>query len=603
MGWQKPSGKFALSDFRWAIKNMHETLLKFLYLPLMSIPTKTPDVYEDVEVENNVAIPMRDGVKLYANIYKPKAESKFPVILIRLPYGKDEYYCYMPAIGNYWAKKGYICVVQDVRGKWSSEGEWYPCVNEADDGYDTLSWIAKQSWCDGNIGMMGVSYFGYTQWAVAPLNHPNLKCIAPGTIATDMYGWTYNNGAFRMQAEGTWAYEMNSKTSNNYFRLNPWLLPLITMDDEAGVTCDYYKDLIRHPSRDSYWDRINVNEKYSQIKIPVLHWGGWYDNFVKFTIDDWLGVKQNSESVVAGKNQWLVIGPIDHEWTTEFTQKIGKMDIGEKGCNWMWDLHQQFFDYWLKGIDNGFSETPRVKIFVLGDNEWRYENEWPLARTKYTNYYLHSNGSANTSNGDGVLDTKKPGDELSDSYVYDPNDPITVSLETNLWELARHLKDRTEVEKRADVLVYTTPELEEDIEITGPITVTLHAASSARDTDFTATLVDIFPDGYAHMIQEGIVRARYRNSDRNPSLIEPGKVYEYIIDLWATSFLVKKGHKIRVEISSSNFNRYDRNPNTGHEFGMDAETIKATQTIYHDTKRPSHITLPIIPRLACASNT
>jgi putative CocE/NonD family hydrolase len=600
MSWQKHSGKFALSDFRWAIKRIHETLLKFLYLPSLSIPTKTPDVYETVEVEKDVPIPMRDGVKLCANIHKPKAEGKFPVILTRLPYGKDEYYCFMPAIGKHWAKKGYICVVQDARGKWNSEGEWDPLVNETADGYDTLDWIAKQPWCDGKIGMFGVSYFGYTQWAVASLNHPNLKCIAPGTIATDMYEWIYTNGAFRMQAYAGWAYEMNSKTSNNHFRLNYWHLPLITMDDEAGVTCDYYKDVIKHPFRDSYWDRININEKYSQIKMPVLHWGGWYDNFVKFTIDDWSGVKKNSANATARKNQWLVIGPIDHEWTTESTRRIGKMDLSEKGCNWIWDLHQQFFDYWLKGIDNGFSETPRVKIFVLGDNDWRYEDEWPLARTKYTKYYFHSNGSANTLNGDGWLDTNKPGDEPSDSYVYDPNDPITISLETDVWELARSLQDRTEAEKRADVLVYTTPELEEDIEITGPITVTLYASSSARDTDFTATLVDVFPDGYAHMIQEGIVRARYRNSDHNPSLIEPGKVYEYRIDLWATSFVVKKGHKIGVEISSSNFNRFDRNPNTGHEFGMDAEIIKATQTTYHNAKHPSHITLPIIPRCSRA---
>jgi hypothetical protein len=567
----------------------------------MSIPTKTPDVYENVELNKNVAIPMRDGVKLYADIYKPKAEGKFPVILTRLPYGKDEFYCEMPVIGKYWAKKGYVFVAQDVRGKWNSQGKWDPCYstkgveNEANDGYDTLDWIAKQPWCNGNIGMFGVSYYGSTQWAVAPLNHPNLKCIAPGTTATDIYGTKiYNNGAFCMQTMGKWAYSMNAKKYKNSLRLNPWHLPLITMDDEAGVTCDYYKDVIRHPSRDSYWDRADVSKKCSQIKIPVLHWGGWYDVYLKATIDDWLGVRENSESAVARKNQWLVIGPIDHEWTTESTQRIGKMDIGEKGCNWIWDLHQQFFDYWLKGIDNGFSETPRVKIFVLGDNEWRYENAWPLARTKYTKYYFHSKGSANTLDGDGVVNTSKPSDEPSDSYVYDPNNPITISLESDLWALALTLKDRASVEKRSDVLVYTTPELEENIEITGPITVTLHAASSARDTDFTATLVDVSPDGYAHMIQEGIVRARYRNSDRETTLIEPGKIYEYAIDLWATSFVVKKGHKIRVEISSSNFNRYDRNPNTGNEFGMDDETVKATQTIYHDAEHPSHITLPII---------
>lgn len=599
MGSWKPSGKSAVSDFRWAIKGIHEELLKFLYLPLMSIPTKTPDIYSNVEVEKDVAISMRDGVKLYANIYRPKVKGacahKFPVILIRLPYGKDEYYCQMPAIGKYWAKKGYVCVVQDVRGKWSSDSNWDPFVNEANDGYDTIDWIVKQPWCDGNIGMSGESYFGYTQWAVAPLNHPNLRCIAPATTATDIYGvWIYNNNAFCMQTLGVWAYGMDAKKYRNELRLNPQHLPLITMDDDAGVTCDYYKDWIRHPTRDSYWDRINVSKEYSRIKIPILHLGGWYDVFLKGTIDDWLGVKENSESAAARENQWLLIGPIDHEWTTETTHKIGEMDIGEEGLEY--DMLQQFFDYWLKGVDNGFSETPRVKIFVLGDNEWRYENEWPLARTKYTKYYFHSDGSANTSNGDGWLDTNKPKDEPSDSYVYDPNDPVTVSLDTYLWELAKYLKDRTSVEKRTDVLVYTTSELEEDIEITGPLTVTLYAASSARDTDFTATLVDVFPDGYAHMIQEGIVRARFRNSDREVSLIESGKTYEYTIDLWATSHVVKKGHKIRIEISSSNFNRYDRNPNTGNEFGMDAETVKATQTIYHDAKHPSHITLPIIPR-------
>lgn len=391
-------GKFAIADLRWAIMNLHQILLKHLYLPLMSIPTKTPDVYENVELNKNVAIPMRDGVKLYAGIYKPKAEGKFPVILTRLPYGKDEFYCEMPVIGKYWAKKGYVFVVQDVRGKWNSQGKWDPCYstkgveNEANDGYDTLDWIAKQPWCNGNIGMFGVSYYGSTQWAVAPLNHPNLKCIAPGTTATDIYGTKiYNNGAFCMQTMGKWAYSMNSKKNNNSLRLNPWHLPLRTMDDEAGVTCDYYKDWIRHPSRDPYWDQIN-HSKYDQIKIPVLHWGGWYDVYLKATIDDWLGVRENSESAVARENQWLVIGPIDHEWTTDFTQRIGKMDIGEKGCNWIWDLHQQFFDYWLKGVNNGFAQTPRVRIFVFGDNEWRYEDEWPLSRTKYTKYYFNSKG-------------------------------------------------------------------------------------------------------------------------------------------------------------------------------------------------------------------
>jgi putative CocE/NonD family hydrolase len=562
----------------------------------MSLPTNTPDVYTRVKVKKNVAVPMRDGIKLYANIYKPDVNGRFPIILIRLPYGKNEPYCVMPAYGKYFARKGYACVVQDVRGKYASQGKFEPFINEAADGYDTLDWIASQPWCDGNIGMTGESYYGYTQWAVACLNHPNLKCIAPGVMTTDLSGQArYNSGAFSLQTAGTWAYEMNARKVNNPLRLDYWHLPLISMDDDAGVRCDYYKDWIRHPSRDAYWEPINVCQKYNQVKIPVYHWGGWYDVYISGTINGWHGVKENSDSTEARKNQWLLIAPTDHELTPAETHRIGRIDVGKEA--WTYDRLQRFFDYWLKGADNGFDRTPRVEIFTIGDNKWRYEEEWPPARVKYTRYYFHSGGGANTLHGDGLLNTREPGDESTDSYVYDPNNPIKISLgHKELWSLAQTLKDRASVEQRADVLVYTTPNLEKELEITGPITVTLFAASSARDTDFTAALVDVFPDGYIHMIQEGIVRARYRNSDSEASLIEPDKIYEYTIDLWATSYVVKREHRIRVEISSSNFNRWDRNPNTGNEFGMDAETIKATQTIYHDSHHPSYITLPIIPR-------
>jgi len=587
-----------LADLSWSITRLYEDFfIKRFRLPFMSIPTSTPNTYEKVKVTKNVVVPMRDGTRLYADIYKPSADDdgNFPVVLTRLPYGKSETYCAMVTHGKYWAKKGYVFVAQDVRGKYASEGTFEPMVNEANDGYDTLSWIASQPWCDGNIGMTGESYYGYTQWAVAPLNHPNLKCIVPGIISTDRYGvCIYNNNAFCMNTMGVWAYEMNARKMNNPLKLDPWHLPLISLDDNAGVKCEYYKNWIKHPSRDSYWEPINICQKHDQIKIPVYHWGGWYDVYVAGTISGWIAVKGNSDSAEARKNQWLLIAPIDHEITPMNTHRIGKIDIGKEA--WTYDRIQRFFDYWLKGMDNGFGKTPRVEIFTIGDNKWRYEDEWPLARTKYTRYYLHSKGHANTLDGDGLLDMRNPGDSLADNYVYDPNDPVTISLETGMWSMAKELKDRVSVEKRKDVLVYTMPKLDKELEITGPINVTLFAASSATDTDFTATLVDVFPDGYAHMIQEGIVRARYRNSDSEASLIEPGKVYEYTIDLRATSYVVKQGHRIRVEISSSNFNRWDRNPNTGNEFGMDDKVIKATQTIYHDKKYPSHITLPIIPR-------
>ena len=593
----KSWGQRLWADLVWAITRAHEDFfVKYFRLPFMSLPTGTPDVYTRVRVEKNVAVPMRDGIKLYTNIYKPDADGKFPVILVRMPYGKNEPYCFMPAYGKYFARKGYVCVVQDVRGKYDSQGKFEPFINEAADGYDTLDWIASQPWCDGNIGMSGESYYGYTQWAVSWLNHPNLKCIAPGVTSADIYGvWIYQNNAFCMHTMGTWAYEMNAKKWNNPLRLDYWHLPLISMDDDAGVRCDYYKDWIRHPSRDAYWEPINVCQKYSQVKIPIYHWGGWYDVFLPGTINGWRAMQEKSDSTEARKNQWLLIASTDHELTPAKTHRIGRIDIGKEA--WTYDRLQRFFDYWLKGADNGFDQTPRVEIFTIGDNKWRYEDEWPPARVKHTNYYFHSGGNANTLNGDGLLDTKEPNDEPTDSYIYDPDKPIAVSLgHRALWSLAQTMKDRASVEQRADVLVYTTPNLEKDLEITGPITVTLFAASSARDTDFTAALVDVFPDGYTHMIQEGIVRARYRNSDSEASLIEPGKIYEYTIDLRATSYVVKQGHRVRAEISSSNFNRWDRNPNTGHEFGMDAETVKATQIIYHDRQHPSYITLPIIPR-------
>ena len=583
-------------------KQLHDAIRKRFHLPHVSLPTSTPNTYEELKIEENVAVPMRDGVKLRANVYRPNVDGKFPVILTRLPYGKDEPYCFMPVHGRYWAKKGYAFVAQDVRGKYASEGTFEPFANEANDGYDTIGWIVRQPWCDGNIGMTGESYYGYTQLAAATMNHPNLKCIAPGVAALGViYGsgsYSFDDNALPLQTMGQWEAQMTVDKTLRDAGLDYWHLPLVTMDEDAGYRSEFFKELVRYYFRycpgDAHWKRTSLQEKFNQIKIPAYHWSGWYDVFLPGAIRGWLGIKEKSDSLEARSNQWLVIAPVDHEITPITTHRIGKIDIGAEA--WSYDRIKRFFDYWLKGIDNGLGKTPRVEIFTIGDNKWRYENEWPLARTKYTRYYFHSEGGANTSKGDGSLDVTEPGDEAVDHYVYDPNMPVTIALEQDYWHLAETLKNRAYVERREDVLIYSTGKLGKDTEITGPISVTLFAASSARDTDFTATLVDVFPDGYAHMIQEGIVRARYRNSGSEPSLLEPGKTYEYKIDLCATSYVVKQGHRIKVEISSSNFNRWDRNPNTGNDYGLDAETIKANQTIYHDKEHRSYITLPIIPR-------
>jgi putative CocE/NonD family hydrolase len=541
---------------------------------------------------------MRDGVNLYADIYKPPVKEQYPVILIRLPYGIREYYTYMPAYGKYWARKGYIFVAQDVRGKWRSEGVFEPMVNESQDGYDTLNWIASQPWCDGNIGMMGESYYSYTQWAAAITNHPNLKCFAPMNMNIDIFSLAFPGGALSLQLAGGWIAEQHTKTFRNLLRLNYWHLPLASMADEANLSSSLFSECFDHFKKDSFWDKFSLKQYYGDVRIPGLHIGGWYDPFLDGVLDGWVGIRENAKASLVNDNQWLLIAPIDHEKTQTETGRIGKLNIGGKDWDaaWLFDRHQQFYDYWLKGIKNGWDERPRVEIFVIGDNEWRFEDEWPLERASAVKYFFHSQGKANTRSGNGILDTRLPKDESVDTFDYDPNNPVAVALETDYWSLGQYLKDRQDVEDRQDVLVYTSSTIMEDIEITGLIQVTLFASSSAKDTDFTATLVDVFPDGYCHMIQEGIIRARYRDSNINLTLIEPEKIYEYIIDLWATSFVIKPGHKLRVEISSSNFNRFDRNLNTGKDIGMDDEVLIARQTIYHNQQYPSHITLPIIPR-------
>ncbi len=311
---------FLKQDILWLKYRLIEFYKKIFLLSSIKIETDSPDTYYNYVVEKDCSALMRDGVKLYSDVYKPDTRGKFPVILIRMPYGKSEYYCFMPAVGKYWAKKGYACVIQDVRGKWASEGVWEPFIHEAQDGYDTLDWISAQPWCDGNIGMIGESYFGYAQWAVAPLNHPNLKCIAPGDTAADIYGvWFYVDHAFCQQTMGNWAVSMNSRRWQNYLKSDHWGWPLIQMADKANLSSSHYTEYIKHPERDEFWEGINVDRKYGAIQIPVLIWGGWYDVFLKGTLNDWLGLLANPPKNKNRDDIWLLIGPIDHEQTPQET--------------------------------------------------------------------------------------------------------------------------------------------------------------------------------------------------------------------------------------------------------------------------------------------
>jgi putative CocE/NonD family hydrolase len=361
----------------------------------------------------------------------------------------------------------------------------------------------------------------------------------------------------------------------------------------------YYYDWLAHPNDDEYWRQWNIADRHPQVTVPALNVGGWYDIFLGGTLRNYLGMRQDGGNAQA-KQQRLIIGPWFH--TTMWPNIAGEVDFGLRAQGLAIDLEGiilRWFDHWLKAIDTGMLREPPVKLFVMGENVWRDEREWPLARAQHTRYYFHSGGRANTRHGDGVLSLEPPSHEPADHYLYDPRHPVpTRGGGLCCWQASvpGGAYDQRSVEERSDVLVYSTPPLAQAMEVTGPIVLKLWASSSAVDTDFTAKLVDVEPSGYARNLTDGILRARYRESTARPTLIEPGRVYEYTIDLWATSNLFKAAHRIRVEVSSSNFPRFDRNPNTGHPFAQDAELRPATQTILHDADHPSHIVLPIVPR-------
>jgi len=549
--------------------------------------SETGKKYSVIE-ELEVMVPMRDGTRLSTNIYRPDAEGEFPVILVRSPYGSG-------GVGNknghFYAPKGYVYISQDARGRYSSEGQFYAFRDDASDGFDTQQWIAEQSWSNGKIGTAGGSYNGFTQWMSAKLNSPSLVTMMPVDTWFDSYSTMHQNGAFFLGVFSYWSVMMTQpfivSTEEMEQKKDSILLtlPIINHDSVHGWRVGFYRDLLLHPTRDSFWDPSTVSdEDFSKINASVFNVGGWYDIFLKGTIDSYVKMTGDNIDPEIRKKQRLMIGPWKHDWGK---RKYGDLDYGEDARVKKKAIELRWMDSQLKGIKNGVIDEPPVKIFTMGINKWRFENEWPLARTNYTKYYFHSGGRANTLNGDGVLSSNLSSTAAVDTFTYDPQNPV-------IAKIMMGPNDQTYIEERNDVLVYTTEVLDADVEVTGPVTVKLFASSSETNTDFTAKLVDVHPDGKAIRICDGIIRASYRESNIEPSNIEPGKIYEYSIDLWATSNVFLKGHKIRVEISSSNLPRFDRNLNTGEYSAMSKKTKKALQMIYHSKEYPSHILLPII---------
>ncbi len=533
---------------------------------------------------------MSDGVHLGANIFRPSTTTRLPAILIRTPYGKGA-----DITVNYQAfvDHGYAIVVQDVRGRYESEGVFAPLQQEPADGNDTLNWIAAQPWSDGNIGMMGGSYLGIAQWKVAVLNNPHLKAIFPAFSGDDDYRDRFYSpgGALKLGNRLLWI-ESNLRHPDYLapdFRRFIWTLPLRRADAvTTGARSEMYQEALNHPTDDAFWQTISVRKRLKEMRVPVFSVGGWYDNFVESDLDAYSILRKISNV------HRLLIGP----WPHNMSMRLTGADFGP---NWFVPLRKtqmEWFDQWLKNKDVALMSRPPVRIFVMGANEWRDEREWPLARAKAVRLYLASGGHANTLNGDGLLEPRAPKHSPPDQFVYDPRNPAptmggAVCCDPKIFPWGP--MDQRGIEKRSDVLVYTTPPLHRDLEVTGPVGVVLHASSSAPDTDFTVKLIDVFPGGQARNLTDGILRARYRDSLEKPSPIEPGRIYKLKIDAGVTSNVFRKGHSLRVEISSSNFPRFDRNPNTGRPVADETELRKASQTVFHDRERPSYLIVAVAP--------
>jgi putative CocE/NonD family hydrolase len=584
--------------------------------------TSIPGGYR-VQVEFDVPVTMRDGTILRANIYQPIGDGPFPVLLSRSPYGKDLPLGEILLPPSHAAHQGYIVVIQDTRGRFSSEGEYVPFIHERDDGFDTVEWAAALPTSNGNVGMYGPSYLGFTQWAAARTNPPHLKALFPMfTWADSFEGTSMRGGAIELGLTRYWTLQNSIETelrrlraigdtrllASTMLRIAIELdslpgrgygdLPIIGFGKRRGFdTFESFDESILQRAEATIADLSGVTGGYEDLAIPAFHIGGWYDIFLGGTLRNYIELSRRGKAP-----QRLLIGPWTHGSQDE---RIGAVHFGYGSQarliglqTDLYSLQFRWFDRFLKDVLNGVDQELPVQIFVMGINRWRAEKEWPLQRAIPIPYYLHSAGYANTANGDGILSQINPGNaEPTDRYMYDPRSPVpTLGGSIMLHPTFQSgPQDQRPIERREDVLVYTSEPLSDPLEVTGPISVVLYAVTDAVDTDFVARLIDVHPDGFARPLADGIIRARSRNGMANESLLTPGEIYQYTIDLWATSNVFLPGHRIRLDITSSNFPRWDRNLNTGAEYNEGTEVITAHQTILHTAQYPSHVVLPIVP--------
>jgi putative CocE/NonD family hydrolase len=589
--------------------------LFLLYAGLLGATSAPPETPYAKLLHLRVA--MRDNVRLDTNVFYPAGSGRFPTVLLRTPYGKGGD---LPVGYQSFINHGYAVVMQDVRGRYASAGAFDVLNQEGPDGYDTLNWIAGQPWSDGKVGMIGGSYLGIAQWRVALLNNPHLKAIFPVVAGSDEYLDRYYSpgGALKLGHRLLWMSDNLTAPGTAKPKFADYInhLPLRTVDRSATRrTLGFYQTILNHPAYDSFWKDLSVRENIERVRVPVFAVGGWYDNFVESDLQAFTALRKLYGRM--DDKHRIMIGPWAHNMSTPFQG----VSYGDDSSSPIRSYQIEWFDHWLKGaplkdskedarrfspetwhaVRAEVDEAP-VHIFVMGVNRWRDEPDWPLARAKTEALYLASERAANSLNGDGILqwkpDRAKTLDESTDSFTYDPRNPVptrggAVCCDPKIFPWGPI--DQRPVEKRKDVLVYTSAPMKQDLEVTGPIRVVLYASTSALDTDFTAKLVDVFPNGEARNLTDGILRVRYREGLEKAELAEPGKVYPLMIDAGVTSNVFLAGHAIRIEVSSSNFPRFDRNPNTGRAFADETVLKKAQQTIYHSRQYPSHVLLPVIP--------
>jgi len=535
-------------------------------------------------------IKMRDGTELSADVYRPDGPGKFPCILSRTPYLKSG--AGTAEFGKYFAAHGYAFVAVDVRGRGDSQGFFVPYRNEGRDGYDSIEWCAAQPWSSGKVGTIGGSYNGKNQWLAAIEQPPHLTTMIAMVSPSDPFV-EFPLGE-PIPLEASWYFYTSGHVAQNieavdWASLN-WHLPLLSMDEASGRTMPTWHELFDHPQLDSYWEAERYQNKYDRVQVPVLHISGWYDDEQVGTPLNYIGMTTHGPTPVR-KSQHLLMGPWPHGINSK--SKLGDVDFGPTAIIDLKKTMLRWYDAWLRDVDNGVKSEAPVRIFVMGANRWADEQEWPPAHTQYTDFYLHSGGRANTIFGDGQLSTDAPAAEKTDKFVYDPADPAPFITDPSFAQIGGP-DDYRAIERRDDVLVYTSTPVTADTEVCGPIKVTLYAATTATDTDFTAKLIDVWENGFAQRLSDGIVRARFRNGMSKQELAQPGAVYEYHIDAWNTCEMFKAGHRIRLEISSSAFPKYSRNLNTGKALGTNSDMITAEQTIYHDAQHLSHVTLPVV---------